>query len=109
MTAIRFNTDFTHVWVYCAGPFLGSCIGAALFLLLHIHRSVDIGGGGGGGDNEALATDSDPIFSPLPASYSGAAIARAESGRGFSFSPDYGSSSPQSKYSATNLPGGSFL
>jgi hypothetical protein len=96
MNAVKFGADFTHVWVYVAGPFAGSALGAALFILLHIHRSVDLANGNE--DAAFSATDADPVFSPLPSTYQGAAIARVGSGRGFVFNPSggYGSAGASS-------------
>jgi hypothetical protein len=33
-----------NVWVYIAGPFVGSILGASLFTLLHLDRSISVDG-----------------------------------------------------------------
>ena len=47
-TAVVANVNgLGSVWVYVAGPFAGSVLGASLFTLLHLDRSISVDGIGG--------------------------------------------------------------
>jgi glycerol uptake facilitator-like aquaporin len=41
-TAFVSNNGLSNVWVYVAGPAAGAAMGAALFALLHLDRSIGI-------------------------------------------------------------------
>lgn len=44
-TAVVANVgDLKNLWVYVAGPFAGSLLGASVFTLLHLDRSISVDG-----------------------------------------------------------------
>jgi hypothetical protein len=115
MNAVVKGADFGRVWIYAAGPFAGAVAGAALFVLLHVSRSVGADAGGahaelveeraddGGGAKAAFPPLGDVGFkssfgSPRGAAYGYGATDDAQGGYGGE--PSFTAASPGGRYAA---------